>query len=100
MLSKQVDDGRADNQGGGQLQRQLGLGPLQEARDQLPRGVTPSMGPISTGLGEIYLWTVEARPGAKKPRSSSSAPACRASAPPSPGDSTTTASTAPQSMAR
>ncbi len=25
------------------------------------------MGPISTGLGEIYLWTVEAEEGAKKP---------------------------------
>jgi cobalt-zinc-cadmium resistance protein CzcA len=25
------------------------------------------MGPISTGLGEIYLWTVEAKDGAKKP---------------------------------
>jgi len=47
--------------------RQLVNQRLQEARDQLPRGVTPSMGPISTGLGEIYLWTVEARPGAKKP---------------------------------
>nr|WP_315255416.1 CusA/CzcA family heavy metal efflux RND transporter [uncultured Duganella sp.] len=39
---------------------------LQEARNQLPAGVTPSMGPISTGLGEIYLWTVEAKPDAKK----------------------------------
>ena len=25
------------------------------------------MGPISTGLGEIYMWTVEAQPGAAKP---------------------------------
>ena len=24
------------------------------------------MGPISTGLGEIYMWTVDAKPGAKK----------------------------------
>jgi len=47
--------------------RQLVNQRLQEARDRLPAGVTPSMGPISTGLGEIYLWTVEADEGAKKP---------------------------------
>jgi len=39
---------------------------IQEARNQLPAGVAPAMGPISTGLGEIYLWTVEAKEGAKK----------------------------------
>jgi len=46
--------------------RQLVNQRMQEARDRLPEGVTPSMGPISTGLGEIYLWTVEAEPDAKK----------------------------------
>ena len=46
--------------------RQLVNQRLQEARDKLPLGVTPSMGPISTGLGEIYLWTVEAVDGARK----------------------------------
>ena len=40
---------------------------LQEARGRLPAGVTPGMGPISTGLGEIYLWTVEADKGSQKP---------------------------------
>ena len=40
---------------------------IQTARDQLPQGVTPTIGPISTGLGEIYLWTVETKEGAKKP---------------------------------
>ena len=39
----------------------------QQARDSLPAGITPTLGPISTGLGEIYLWTVEAEDGAKKP---------------------------------
>lgn len=47
--------------------RQLVNQRIQEARDKLPPGVTPAMGPISTGLGEIYLWTVEAEEGAKKP---------------------------------
>ena len=46
--------------------RQLVNERIQEARDKLPSGITPAMGPISTGLGEIYLWTVEAKDGAKK----------------------------------
>ncbi|MFO0875650.1 MAG: CusA/CzcA family heavy metal efflux RND transporter [Phycisphaerales bacterium] len=32
---------------------------LGEARDSLPPGVDPIMGPIATGLGEIYMYTVE-----------------------------------------
>ena len=47
--------------------RQLVNQRIQEARDRLPPGVTPAMGPISSGLGEIYLWTVEADPDARKP---------------------------------
>ena len=47
--------------------RQLVNQRMQEARDRLPAGVTPTLGPISTGLGEIYLWTVEAAPDARKP---------------------------------
>jgi cobalt-zinc-cadmium resistance protein CzcA len=46
--------------------RQLVNERLQEARERLPAGIAPAMGPISTGLGEIYLWTVEARDGARK----------------------------------
>ncbi|PZP83883.1 MAG: CusA/CzcA family heavy metal efflux RND transporter [Micavibrio aeruginosavorus] len=32
---------------------------IAEARESLPDGVEPRMGAISTGLGEIYMWTVE-----------------------------------------
>jgi cobalt-zinc-cadmium resistance protein CzcA len=41
---------------------------LIEARRWLPPGVEPRMGPISTGLGEIYMWTVAfAAPDEKRP---------------------------------
>ncbi len=46
--------------------RQLVNERLQVARDQLPVGIDTQMGPISTGLGEIFLWTVEAKEGALK----------------------------------
>lgn len=46
--------------------RQLINERLQAARGQLPEGVDPVLGPISTGLGEISQWTVEAEAGAKK----------------------------------
>jgi cobalt-zinc-cadmium resistance protein CzcA len=40
---------------------------LQAARSQLPPGMDPEMGPISTGLGEIFMFSIEAEPGARKP---------------------------------
>ena len=46
--------------------RQLVNERLQIAREQLPEGAEAVMGPISTGLGEIFLWTVEAQKGALK----------------------------------
>jgi cobalt-zinc-cadmium resistance protein CzcA len=46
--------------------RQLISQRIQDAREKLPAGVTPTMSPIATGLSEIYLWTVDAAPGAKK----------------------------------
>jgi cobalt-zinc-cadmium resistance protein CzcA len=37
---------------------------LQNVKDQIPAGVgTPSMGPITTGLGEIYQYVVKAKKG-------------------------------------
>ena len=47
--------------------RQLVNERVLEARDNLPPGIMPSMGPIATGLGEIFLWTVEAEAGARTP---------------------------------
>src|SRR5690606_9972535 len=38
---------------------------LQQAAGQLPAGVEPALGPVSTGLGEIFMYTVEAAPGAQ-----------------------------------
>jgi cobalt-zinc-cadmium resistance protein CzcA len=33
---------------------------LQQVKDQLPQGIELAMAPISTGLGEIYMYSVEA----------------------------------------
>lgn len=43
--------------------RQLVLERLLEAQKNLPPGVEPEIAPISTGLGEIFQFTVEAKPG-------------------------------------
>jgi cobalt-zinc-cadmium resistance protein CzcA len=40
---------------------------LQQARGQLPDGIEPELGPIATGLGEIFLYTVHAAPEARQP---------------------------------
>jgi cobalt-zinc-cadmium resistance protein CzcA len=39
---------------------------IQQVKDQLPPGIQTAMGPVSTGLGEIYQFTVEAKPEARK----------------------------------
>jgi cobalt-zinc-cadmium resistance protein CzcA len=47
--------------------RQLIAERLQGLKSQLPAGMEPQMGPIATGLGEIFMWTVDAEPGARNP---------------------------------
>lgn len=47
--------------------RQLVNERLQAARGQLPEGLTPELGPIATGLGEIFMYTIEAERGARRP---------------------------------
>ncbi|HJU39910.1 MAG TPA: CusA/CzcA family heavy metal efflux RND transporter, partial [Tahibacter sp.] len=39
---------------------------LQQARSRLPESIEPALGPIATGLGEIFLYTVEADPAARQ----------------------------------
>ena len=46
--------------------RQLVNERIQQVKSQLPPGLEPEMGPIASGLGEIFMWTVEPKAGAKK----------------------------------
>ncbi|WP_180109347.1 MULTISPECIES: efflux RND transporter permease subunit [unclassified Acinetobacter] len=39
---------------------------VQEVQSSLPAQVSPTMSPVSTGLGEIYQWVLKAEPNAKK----------------------------------
>jgi cobalt-zinc-cadmium resistance protein CzcA len=48
--------------------RQLVSERLASAKASLPPGLAePELGPVATGLGEIYLWTLEAEPNARRP---------------------------------
>jgi cobalt-zinc-cadmium resistance protein CzcA len=55
--------------------RQLVSERLQQAKSRLPDKADPALGPIATGLGEIFYWTVEARPDALKPDGTPYSPA-------------------------
>lgn len=46
--------------------RQLVNERIQQVRAQLPAKIQPTMGPIATGLGEIFMYTVDAKPGARR----------------------------------
>jgi len=47
--------------------RQLINERIQEIKGKLPSEVETFMGPIATGLGEIFMWTVESKEGVLKP---------------------------------
>jgi cobalt-zinc-cadmium resistance protein CzcA len=40
---------------------------LQEARSSLPPGIEPRLGPVATGLGEIFMFILKVTPGARQP---------------------------------
>lgn len=45
--------------------RQLISERLVQIKSLLPQGIEPEMGPLATGLGEIFMYTVETKPEAK-----------------------------------
>jgi cobalt-zinc-cadmium resistance protein CzcA len=47
--------------------RQLVGERLQEVAGKLPPGIEPTMGPIATGLGEIFMFSVENDPEVRRP---------------------------------
>ena len=47
--------------------RQLVGERLRSVSGVLPPGIEPELGPIATGLGEIFMYTVDSVPGATKP---------------------------------
>jgi heavy metal efflux system protein len=46
--------------------RQLVMERLMEVMDRMPEGVTPVLGPVSTGLGEVYQYTLDKPTDGKK----------------------------------
>ena len=55
---------------------------LAQAGESLPAGVEPQMGPVSTGLGEVLMWSVDFAPDATAAiRRSPAAPASSRTAP-------------------
>lgn len=49
------------------LARQLVSEKLQDVRKELPQGAEPKLGPITTGLGEIYFYSLEYKEVANDP---------------------------------
>lgn len=38
---------------------------LNQVRDSLPTGIVPELAPLSTGLGEVFFYVIEAKPGSE-----------------------------------
>jgi len=51
---------------------------LSAARESFPPGAEPTMGAISTGLGEVYMWTVEYAPRPESAPNASNTPGWQA----------------------
>ncbi|WP_334108785.1 efflux RND transporter permease subunit [Methylobacillus sp.] len=49
--------------------RQLVMERLMEVMERMPEGVTPILGPVATGLGEVYQFTLEKPSDGEKPLS-------------------------------
>lgn len=47
---------------------------IQQASSALPAGVIPQLGPVATGLGEIFMWLIEADADALRPDGRSYSP--------------------------
>ena len=58
--------------------RQIVLERLIQAREKLPKGIETILGPIATGLGEVYQYTLER---SQKPEARSQKPVCSLIAP-------------------
>jgi len=54
--------------------RQLVSERMNAATSTLPQSLEPTLGPITTGLGEIFMFTVDTIPGAKNPDGSKITP--------------------------
>ena len=46
--------------------RQLVMERLAEVMEKMPQGVTPVLGPVSTGLGEVYQYTLDKKTDGKQ----------------------------------
>lgn len=47
---------------------------IQQVKGLLPSGLEPELGPIATGLGEIFMFTIDPVPGTRKPDGSAWTP--------------------------